>query len=161
MNVSPVIHLSTVPTAPIFTLGSALRWLGHDCRDRRCSQPIDALPVSLWFLRRGHPLPTYPLQAVLVVDLTETDGPPARVRRLIDKVNRCTRGETIRVRAVSRLGPVLPATTLTAPANPADRNDTIGRGYTTIVRMTLSANRICSTTMGPRFTIITGPVMRR
>ncbi|WP_424752773.1 hypothetical protein [Mycobacterium sp.] len=87
-----------MPTAPVFTLGSALRWLGHDCPDRRCSQPIDASPTSMWFLRRGHPLPTYPLQAVLVVDLAETGEPLARTHRLIDEVDRCTRGETIRVR---------------------------------------------------------------
>ncbi len=84
----------TLPTAPVFTLGSALRWLGHDCR---CSRPIDALPAYMWFLRRGHLLPTYPLQAVLVVDPAETREPLARIRRLIDEVNRCTRGGTIRV----------------------------------------------------------------
>jgi hypothetical protein len=99
MNASPTTHSPTVPTAPIFTLGSALRWLGHDCPDRRCSQPIDALPASMWFLRHGHPyFPTYPLETVLVVDLTETGEPLARIHRLIDEVNRCTRGETIRVR---------------------------------------------------------------
>ena len=52
----------------------------------------------MWFLRRGHPLPTYPLQAVLVVDLAETGEPLARTHRLIDEVDRCTRGETTRVR---------------------------------------------------------------
>jgi hypothetical protein len=52
----------------------------------------------MWFLRRGHPLPIYPLQAVLVVDLTETGEPLPRIHRLIDEVNRCTRGEAIRVR---------------------------------------------------------------
>jgi hypothetical protein len=72
MTASPATQSATVPTAPAFTFGSALRWLGHDCPDRRCSQPIDALPASMWFIRRGHPVPTYPLQAVLVLDLTET-----------------------------------------------------------------------------------------
>jgi hypothetical protein len=52
----------------------------------------------MWFLRRGHPLPTYPLQAVLVVDLTKTGEPLARIHRIIDEVNRCTRSKTIRVR---------------------------------------------------------------
>jgi len=52
----------------------------------------------MWFLRRGHPLPAYPPEALLVVDLTETGQPLARIHRLIDEVNRCTRGETIRVR---------------------------------------------------------------
>ena len=98
LNVSPATHPPTVPTAPVFTLGSALRWLGHDCPDRRCSQPIEALPASMWFARRGHLLPAYPLEALLVVDLTETGKPLARIRRLIDEVNRCTRGETIWVR---------------------------------------------------------------
>jgi hypothetical protein len=160
MDVSPAIHLSTVPTAPTFTLGSALRWLGHDCPDRRCSQPIDALPVSLWFLRRGHPLPTYPLQAVLVVDLTETGGPPARppahrrgqpVHPRRDNPGRCGEPVETRVRRDDCHG----------TGHPADRNDTISRGYITIARMTFSANGICSTTMDPQFTIITGPVMRR
>jgi hypothetical protein len=98
MNASPATHSPPVPTAPVFTLGSALRWLGHDCPDHRWSQSIDALPASMWFLRRGHPLPTHPLEAVLVVDFTETGEPLARIQRLIDEVNRCTRGETIRVR---------------------------------------------------------------
>jgi hypothetical protein len=88
-----------VPSAPVFTLGSALRWLGHHCPDHRCSQPIDALPASMWFLRRGHPyFPTYPLETLLVVDPTQTGQPLARVHRFIDEVNRCTRSETIRVR---------------------------------------------------------------
>ena len=98
MNASPVTHSHTVPTAPVFTLGSALRWLGHDCPDRRCSQPIEALPASMWFARRRHLLPAPPWEALLVVDLTEIGEPLARIHRLIDQVNRCTRGETIRVR---------------------------------------------------------------
>jgi hypothetical protein len=80
MNASPATHSPPVPTAPVFTLGSALRWLGHDCPDHRWSQSIDALPASMWFLRRGHPLPTHPLEAVLVVDFTETGEPLARIR---------------------------------------------------------------------------------
>jgi hypothetical protein len=52
----------------------------------------------MWFLRRGDPLPTYPLQALLVVDLTETGERLARIHRLIDEVNRYTRSETIRAR---------------------------------------------------------------
>jgi hypothetical protein len=82
-----------VPAAPVFTLGSALRWLGHDCPARRCSQPIEALPAAMWFVRRGHLLPAYPLEALLVVDLTETGEPLARIHRLIDEVNRCTPGK--------------------------------------------------------------------
>jgi hypothetical protein len=82
MYASPPARAPTVPTTPAFTLGSALRWLGHACPDHRCSQPIDALPTSMWFLLRGgHRLPVYPLQAVLVVDLAETSEPPARIRR--------------------------------------------------------------------------------
>jgi hypothetical protein len=99
LNASPATQLTTVPTGPVSTLGAALRWLGHDCPDRRCSQPIDALPASMWFLRHGHPyFPTYPLETLLVGDPTETGQPLARIHRLIDEVNRCTRGETIRVR---------------------------------------------------------------
>jgi hypothetical protein len=98
MTASPTTHSPAAPTAPVFKLGSALRWLGHDCPDRRYSQSIDALPASMWLLRRGgHPLPAYPLQAVLVVDVAETGEALARIRRLIDEVDRCTRGETIRV----------------------------------------------------------------
>jgi hypothetical protein len=98
LNASPATQSPTVPTAPVFTLGSALRWLGHDCPDRRCSQPIEALPAFMWFARHGHLLPAYPLETLLVVDLTKTGEPLARIHRLIDGVNRCTRGETIRVR---------------------------------------------------------------
>ncbi len=49
----------------------------------------------MWFRRRGHPLPTYPLQAWLVVYLAEAGEPLARTHRLIDEVDRCTRSETI------------------------------------------------------------------
>jgi hypothetical protein len=52
----------------------------------------------MWLAPRGHLFPAYPLEALLVVDLTETREPLARIHRLIDEVNRCTRGETIRVR---------------------------------------------------------------
>ncbi|BBY03260.1 hypothetical protein [Mycobacterium seoulense] len=98
MTAPPVTHSPTVPTPRVFTLGSALRWLGHGCPDRRCSQPIDALPASMWFRRHGHPyFPTYPLETLLVVDLAETGEPLVHIDRLIDEVNRCTRGETIRV----------------------------------------------------------------
>ena len=52
----------------------------------------------MWLLLRGrHPLPAYPLQAVLVVDLAETGEPLARIGRLIDDVDQCARGEAIRV----------------------------------------------------------------
>jgi hypothetical protein len=99
LNVSSTSHPPAAPIRPVFTLGSALRWLGHDCPDRRCTaHPIDALPVSMWFLRRGHPLPTYPLQTVLVVDLAETGVPLAHTHRLIDEVDRCTGLETIQIR---------------------------------------------------------------
>ena len=58
-------------------LGSALRWLGHDWPDRRCSQSIDALTASVWFIRRrGQHFPKYPSETLLVVDLIETGEPP-------------------------------------------------------------------------------------
>ena len=39
---------------PVFTLGSALRWLGHACPDhRRCFAPIDTRRASVWFIRGG------------------------------------------------------------------------------------------------------------
>jgi hypothetical protein len=96
---SPAPQSPTAPTTPVFVLGSALRWLGHDWPDRRCSQSIDALTASVWFIRRrGQHFPKYPSETLLVVDLIETGEPLARIHWMIDEVNRCTRGDAIRAR---------------------------------------------------------------
>lgn len=45
-----VLAANDVP-GPVFTLGSALRWLGHDCPSpHRCSRSLHAAPASIWFL---------------------------------------------------------------------------------------------------------------
>src|SRR5208283_4369509 len=57
MNAPPL--LSPAPRrAPVFTLGSALHWLGQDCADRRCAGPTDILPASGWFIPPGQLGPT-------------------------------------------------------------------------------------------------------
>jgi hypothetical protein len=76
---------------PLFTLGSALRWLGYDDQCRHCPQPIDALPASVWFLRRGgQQLPHFPLETLLIVEHTDTAAPAPFIRAMLEDINRCT-----------------------------------------------------------------------
>ena len=86
------------PTAPpktLFTLGTALRWLGHDCPDHRCCEPIAAVPASVWFIRRGPLFGSSPMETLVLLDPTNTGE---RIDEIIYEVDCCTRGEAIHVR---------------------------------------------------------------
>jgi hypothetical protein len=74
-----------------------LRWLGLECPRHRCSEPIDALNASVWFVRRGHPWLTFPPETLIVVDLTSAGHPLAYGQRMFDTVNDCTGGDGIRL----------------------------------------------------------------
>lgn len=52
MNAPPVLNPAP-RRAPVCTLGSALRWLGHDGTDRHCLDPTDFLIAPIWFIPRG------------------------------------------------------------------------------------------------------------
>jgi hypothetical protein len=95
----PTFELPAARPAPVFTLGSALRWLGHDCvcTDRRCWEPVDTLTASMLFLRRGQRFVAFPLETLVLVDLAETGEPLERLRRLIHDVNWCTREQAIQI----------------------------------------------------------------
>ena len=98
----------TYRPAPAFTLGSALLWLGHDCPDH-CSQMIDGLTASVWFLRRGpHFLVRLP-ETLVLLDPTDTGKALAHIRRMIYGVDCCTRRGAIHVRhrRTGEYGPVL------------------------------------------------------
>jgi hypothetical protein len=87
------------PRPPVFTLGSALRWLGHDCPDHCCCwAPIDTLKASVWFLRRGPQCRLLPPQTRVLVDAIEIGDAAASIRRLIFEINGCTRRDAIEVR---------------------------------------------------------------
>ena len=76
---------------PLFTLRSALRWLGYDDLSRHCPPPIDALPASVWFLRRGdQQIPHFPLDTLLSVEHPDTGGPASFIRQVVEDINRCT-----------------------------------------------------------------------
>jgi hypothetical protein len=94
----PVIGGPSAPPPPVFTLGSALRWLGHNCPHHCCSEPIDTLDASVWFLRRGQQFPTFPLQTLVLVDPPTTGNPLAGIHQMIYQVDCCTRGDAIQVR---------------------------------------------------------------
>jgi hypothetical protein len=98
MTASPATSAPAPLLTPVFTLGSALRWLGHECPDRRCSEPIDTLTASVWFIQRGERFRTSPLETLVLVDPAETGIALSNVRRMIDQVHWCTRGDAIRVR---------------------------------------------------------------
>jgi hypothetical protein len=102
MNPAPAPSSLTAPApsppTPVFTLGSALRWLGHDCPEHRCCEPIAALDASVWFIRRGPQFRPSPVETLVLLDLTETDEPPAHIDQIIHEVNCCTHGEAIHVR---------------------------------------------------------------
>jgi len=98
MNAPPTVR-PVVLTSPVFTLGSALRWLGHDCPDHHyCWEPVGTLTAFVWFLRRGPRFAAYPLETLILLDPTEIGKLLARTRPLIDEVDRCTRGDAIQVR---------------------------------------------------------------
>lgn len=75
------------------SLDAALAWVGHDCPDR-CAASIDALSTTAWFIRHDEgPWSAQP-GTLVVLDIDDT---PARMHRLIGDVNRCVRGDGIRV----------------------------------------------------------------
>jgi hypothetical protein len=101
-------HSPTYLPAPVFTLGSALRWLGHDCPDH-CSATIDGLSASVWFLRRGLQFLVQPAETLVLLDPTDIGKPLAHIRRMIYEVDCCTRRGAIHVRhrRKGEHGPVL------------------------------------------------------
>ncbi len=107
MNILTALDPIHLPT-PVFTLASALHWLGHDCPDH-CPGTIGGLTASVWFLRRGPQFLASPPETLILLDPTETGKALADVRRAIYRVDSCTRGESIHVRhrRDSEHGPVL------------------------------------------------------
>ncbi|MEO6793732.1 MAG: hypothetical protein ABI253_06015 [Mycobacterium sp.] len=85
--------------APVFTLGSALRWLGHDCSQCLGCGPIDGLAASVWFIRRGSQFLPSLLEPLVVVDLTETGEFLTPIAQIIREVNCCTCSDGIQVYA--------------------------------------------------------------
>lgn len=94
------VEVPVVRPATMFTLGSALRWLGHDCDcpHELCWEPVDTLAASVWFLHRGGHIVTFPLKSLVLVDLAETGAHLARLRRLLNDVDACTRENGIQIR---------------------------------------------------------------
>jgi len=97
----------------LFTVGSALRWLGHDCPDRQCWQPIDALRASVWFLLTGQRSYAFPPKTRVLVDLSITEADFGCVHQVINEVNWCTRRDGIEVgyRPSTRGGRPIPSPT--------------------------------------------------
>jgi hypothetical protein len=98
---------------PEFTVGSALRWLGHDCPGRQCWLPIDALSASVWFLLSGQLSYAFPPKTRVLVDLSITAADLRCVHQVIDEVNWCTRRDAIEVgyRPSTRGGRPIPSPT--------------------------------------------------
>jgi hypothetical protein len=81
---------------PAFTVGTALRWLGHDCPGQRCWRPLESLDASVWFLLDRQQSFALPKTRVLV-ELSITGVEVSHVRRVFDEVNWCTRRDAIEV----------------------------------------------------------------
>ncbi len=96
MNAPPDLLAPNGRLAPVFTLGSALRWLGHDCSHCLGCGPIDALAASVWFLQRG---PQFRPSLAEPLILIETGEFRARIAQITFEVACCSRGEGIRVHA--------------------------------------------------------------
>lgn len=98
---------------PVFTVGSALRWLGHDCPGRRCWQPIDTLSASVWFLLRGQQLYAFPPKTRVLVSLPATGADLSWAHQVISDVNWCARRDAIEVssQASTRGGRPVPSLT--------------------------------------------------
>jgi hypothetical protein len=82
---------------PEFTVGSAMRWLGHDCPDRQCWLPIDTLSASVWFLLSGQRSYAFRPKTRVLVDLSITGADLRCVHQVINEVNWCTRRDAIEV----------------------------------------------------------------
>lgn len=80
MNAPPALNATDFPS-PVFTLGSALRWLGHDCPDH-CSETVDDLTASVWFLRRGRHFVGQSPETLVLLDPTDAGKALARIRRM-------------------------------------------------------------------------------
>jgi anti-anti-sigma factor len=104
MTVNVPLASAVAPAPPpVFSLGSALRWLGHDCPGHRCCRaPIDAMDASVWFIRREPGFVMFPHETHVLVDPGETGEALTSIHRLIYQVNRCTHGEAIVVRPRTR-----------------------------------------------------------
>lgn len=96
MAVPSVARMLVRPAAPAFTLGVALGLLGHDCPDE-CSTLIDALSVTVWFIRHNERFWSVSQEALVVVHVRDSHECPARVHRVIGDINRCVRRDGIRV----------------------------------------------------------------
>lgn len=66
-----MLRLVSPPRAaiePLFTLASALRWLGHECSNSCYATQLGLLPASMWFVWADRHCPGSPLHTVIVVD---------------------------------------------------------------------------------------------
>lgn len=121
----PIVPEATTPLrAPVFTLGSALRWLGHDCPDGRCfCAPIDTLRASVWFLRHGPQCRPFPAETRVLIDAIDIGDTVTAIRRMIYQVNGCTHRDAIEVRYQPRCADDRPERLVPqrAPVAPLDR----------------------------------------
>lgn len=89
---------SHAPQPPsLFSLGSALRWLGHDCPDPHCWSLADTAPAAVWFLRHGSLFRT-PLDTMILVDFDDVSLTAAQCDQLLERVNGCVDTDAITVR---------------------------------------------------------------
>jgi hypothetical protein len=96
-----MIHTAIAPRratrASVFTVATALAWLGHDC-DGLCPALAICSPAELWFV--PHPSSRHPSrqQSLIVVDVGDDSARAAEVRALLCEVNRCIGRRDIQVR---------------------------------------------------------------
>lgn len=102
--ITPLPPGATRRPAPVFTLGPALLWFGHDSPGM-----IGGLTASVCFLRGGRRLLGQPPEALVPLDPSDTGNALARTRRMIFGVDCGTRGHAIhlRHRRQGEHGPVL------------------------------------------------------
>ena len=83
--------------ASVFTVATALAWLGHDC-DGLCPAAAICSPADLWFV--PHPSPRHPTRhrSLIVVDVGDDPARAADIRALLREVNRCIGRSHIHVR---------------------------------------------------------------
>lgn len=79
--------------APVFTLASALRWLGHECSNPWCATQLGALPASMWFVWSDRRCPGSPPHTVVVVDPGDGATSPVELAAHLAVINDCLRHE--------------------------------------------------------------------
>jgi anti-anti-sigma factor len=79
---------------PMFTVSTALAWLGHCCVEH-CSAPIDSLAARIWFVPENGVVGPPPRGNVVLFDF-DNDAPAREYLPVVHAINRCAARDGVR-----------------------------------------------------------------